>query len=386
MTVDRADVGESQLFEDLRVVDELLHRVLHALAQLDELRALRKLLDKVRELILGAVVLRIGAEPVEVLAHRADVRGDRHLVVVEDDDQRVIEIPGIVERLVRHAAGQRAVADHGDRVSTILPVRLALLSDAHPERGGDRGGCVPGAEGVVLALLTAEEAGHAAFLAQGAEPVLAARHHLVRVRLVPDVPNNLVLRGVEDIVKGDRELDRSEARAEMAAGLRHGGDKRLADVRGKLDQLLLGEPLHVLRGVDPRENLPLGHRVRLRRMWLDLAIAGCHGAFPWCMDPKGSSGHERRAMDDPAGGRWPRCRGRSGGVGVPGANPQVPITSRTLRRGIRVIGNVSAKYTSARPFLAAGRTPARYRVRSRRGRLRRCRSTHTIGRGPVPSR
>src|SRR5690606_8970521 len=209
-------------------------------------------------------------------------------------------------------------------------------------------------EGVVLALLTAEEAGHAAFLAQGAEPVLAARHHLVRVRLVPDVPNNLVLRGVEDIVKGDRELDRSEARAEMAAGLRHGGDKRLADVRGKLDQLLLGELLHVLRGVDPRENLPLGHRVRLRRMWLDLAIAGCHGAFPWCMDPKGSSGHERRAMDDPAGGRWPRCRGRSGGVGVPGANPQVPITSRTLRRGIRVIGNVSAKYTSARPFLAAG--------------------------------
>ena len=57
----------------------------------------------------------------------ADAAPDRHrvvlqmlitdlLVVIEDDDHVRIQEPGVVHRLVRHAAGDRTVADDGDAV------------------------------------------------------------------------------------------------------------------------------------------------------------------------------------------------------------------------------------------------------------------------------
>ena len=44
----------------------------------------------------------------------ADILRDGHLVVVEDDDQVLFEMPGLVEGFEGHAAGQGAVADNGN--------------------------------------------------------------------------------------------------------------------------------------------------------------------------------------------------------------------------------------------------------------------------------
>jgi len=43
----------------------------------------------------------------------------------------------------------------------------------------------------------------------------------------------------------DRDLDDAEAGTEVAAGLGHGGDDRLADLRGEFRQLRLGEATEV---------------------------------------------------------------------------------------------------------------------------------------------
>jgi hypothetical protein len=54
---------------------------------------------------------------------------DRHLVVVEQHDEPRAEVPGVVERLERHAAGQGPVAD--DRHHVLVPAnRVARLGDA----------------------------------------------------------------------------------------------------------------------------------------------------------------------------------------------------------------------------------------------------------------
>ena len=62
------DVGEAELLPDHRVVDELLEGVLPPLAELDQQLALGQPLGDAGQLVLGAVVARVGADAVEVLA------------------------------------------------------------------------------------------------------------------------------------------------------------------------------------------------------------------------------------------------------------------------------------------------------------------------------
>ena len=130
-------------------------------------------------------------QPREAVAQRADRRRDRHVVVVEDDDQPVAGGCGIVHRLIGHAGAHRAVADHRDR-----PARLVrqLVGDGEAERGRDAGRAVRRAERVIFALAAPGEAAEAPALAKRADAVAAAGDDLVRIGLVADVPDQLVAR------------------------------------------------------------------------------------------------------------------------------------------------------------------------------------------------
>ena len=57
-----------------------------------------------------------GAEIAEVIVQGADRRGDRHAVVVQDNDEPTAQAAGMVHRFPCHAAGDGAVADHRDHV------------------------------------------------------------------------------------------------------------------------------------------------------------------------------------------------------------------------------------------------------------------------------
>ena len=91
-----------------------------------------------------------------------------------------------------------------------------------------------GAEGVVLALVAARKAGDAAELAQRGHALAPAGQDLVRIGLVAHVPDQPVVRRVEDVMQRDRELDRAEVRRQMAAGLRHALEDELAQLDGEL--------------------------------------------------------------------------------------------------------------------------------------------------------
>jgi hypothetical protein len=100
---------------------------------------------------------------------------------------RFVACAGVVHRLIGHAGGHRAVADHGDDVVVASPAQVAR--DGHAEAGRDRGRGMGGAERVVFALGALGEAGEAAALAQRADAVAAAGEDLVRIGLVADVPD-----------------------------------------------------------------------------------------------------------------------------------------------------------------------------------------------------
>ena len=116
---------------------------------------------------------------------------------------------------------------------------------------------VPGVaavEDVVLRFGAAREATDAVELAQGPEPLEAARQQLVRVGLVAGVPDDPVARRFEQAVERDRDLDHAERRSEMAACPGDGLDDGLADLDRQLGELELVEAPEVGGVLDGRQD------------------------------------------------------------------------------------------------------------------------------------
>ena len=106
-----------------------------------------------------------------------------------------------------------------------------------------------GAHDVVRGLRDRAERREPPVLADRAEPLAPAGEDLVRVGLVPDVPEDLVLGALEQRVQRHRELARAEVGAEVPADLADRVDDVLAHLLGELRELLLGQGLEVLRTV-----------------------------------------------------------------------------------------------------------------------------------------
>src|ERR1700748_460579 len=80
------------------------------------------------------------------------------------------------------------------------------------------------AEAIVFAFRALGETGKASALPQCFDPVPPSGQDFVRVGLVSDVPNPLVVGRVEYIVQCNCELDDTQARAKMPTGHRDGAD------------------------------------------------------------------------------------------------------------------------------------------------------------------
>jgi hypothetical protein len=94
-----------------------------------------------------------------------------------------------------------------------------------------------GAEGVVFALGPLGEAGQAATLPQCPDAVAPAGQDLVRVGLMADVPDQTVVRCVENIMECHGQLDDAEAGTEMPPGYRDRIDGFGAQLVGNLPQI-----------------------------------------------------------------------------------------------------------------------------------------------------
>ena len=123
-------------------------------------------------------------------AQRSDIGRDGHAVVVQYDDERHLRRPRVVERLKRHAARKRAIADERDGGSLLA---AKLHGARHTERGGNGGACVAGVKCVMRAFRTLRETADTTFGAQGVKAGIAPGEQLMRICLVPDVKHELIL-------------------------------------------------------------------------------------------------------------------------------------------------------------------------------------------------
>ena len=119
------------------------------------------------------------------------------------------------------------------------------------------------AKGVVFALRPLGETGEAVALAQGADPIAPTGQDLVWIGLVADVPDQHVLRRLEDVVQRHRQLDDAEPGAEMAAGNRDRVDGLIAKLVGELAEILGVEFAKIARKhhLIEKRGLAVGHFV-----------------------------------------------------------------------------------------------------------------------------
>ncbi len=260
MPIDRADIVEAEFLEQgaagddaARIFVGLLRRALQPVGQ-----APCHLGGKVTQ----AEELARGHQPRQVARHRADGGGDRHFVVVEDDDQPFrarSAMRGVVHRLIRHACGDGAIADHRDDVAFAIGrvvFGAQVVRHRHAQPGGNGGGGMRRAERVIFAFAAAGEARQAARLAQGADAVAPPGQDLVRIGLVADIPDHAVIGRVEHGMQRNRQFHNPKRRAKVPAGGRHRVDRLRPQFVRKRPELLHRKVAHVMR---------VTHTVKLRK-------------------------------------------------------------------------------------------------------------------------
>ena len=152
----------------------------------------------------------------KLVIHAAVILSDGHLVVVEDDDEVAVQLAGNVQALKRLAAGHGAIADNCDDV---LLAAHDVASFCQAKRQADGGGSVADLEEVMRGLGGIGVRRHRVVERGIHVCLLAAGEHLVRIRLVRDVVNDMVNRRVEHGMERDCCLDDAKVWTKVAAML-----------------------------------------------------------------------------------------------------------------------------------------------------------------------
>src|SRR5579864_2846895 len=98
-----------------------------------------------------------------------------------------------------------------------------------------------GAERVILALRAFGEARKSAALTERAHAIATPRQNLVRICLVPDIPDQAIAGRVKNVMQRDGQFDDTEAGAKMTTRDRDDVDSFLPQLVSKLTQLILGK-------------------------------------------------------------------------------------------------------------------------------------------------
>ncbi len=255
VAVDGAVVVEAQVLEEhaahearLDGVFELEQEPLHGVADHRHPR------EHLLHFRLDARVQRVHADAIQRLGQAADPRADRHLVVVEHDDQVLLQAAGVVQSLQHDAGTEGPVADDRDAVPLFLgPQQVVRATHAQDATRGAAG--VARKEKVVFAFRRVGIPHQSATDADRLEILVASGNQLVRIDLMAGVPDQAIAAEVEGGVQGQGELDHAQIGGEVGRPPRGKAAQGLADLAGQLHQFLLRKSLQVAGGFDLRKNL-----------------------------------------------------------------------------------------------------------------------------------
>ena len=166
----------------------------------------------VAEVVISLRCVEMG----KIGVQRSYVMIDAHLVVVEDYEEVVGGVCGIIQPFECEAAANGGVADDSHYIAPRV-FAFELACHCHAECGGYAVGCMPGAECVVIAFRRVGKPAYASELAVAFRKCFAASgKQFVGICLMAYVPYDAVVRSVEHVVQCHSKLHCPHAGSEMS--------------------------------------------------------------------------------------------------------------------------------------------------------------------------
>ena len=187
------------------------------------------------------------ADIVEVTRQAAHVSGNRHAVVIENDDQVGCQMRNIIEGLIGKSACHRAVADHRHDRFMSAP---QLPGAHHSHRRADRCGTVSRIKRIAVAFLALGKSAHPAVLTQMIKLFPSACQKLMCIRLMPHIPDDLVLRQIQCYMERHRQFNRSKIACQMPACKADFFDQELPDLVRQFFIGILRYFLYIIRFIN----------------------------------------------------------------------------------------------------------------------------------------
>ena len=189
VSVHRTEIGKAHLLEQRGRQDSPLDLRLEARNRARDRSAARNAAESLLDAGFCTQILRADTQARQMAAKSADILGDRHIVVVEHHEQRLPRGAGAAQRLIRHAAGQRTVADDRDNVVFLVFNRACMR---HAERHRNRIRGMSRDARVGDALLRLHKAAQTAVLAQRVKAVAPTGQDFVDIALMTYIVDDAV--------------------------------------------------------------------------------------------------------------------------------------------------------------------------------------------------
>ncbi len=112
---------------------------------------------------------------------------------------------------------------------------------------------MPNTKGIVWALASFREATDTPMRSDRVKPVPSPCYQFVSIRLMADIPNDQILRGIKYVVQGQGQFHRSQVRGQMAAVTGNSTDNFISDLFSQLVKFFDGQRFEILRSVYTRQ-------------------------------------------------------------------------------------------------------------------------------------
>ena len=163
-----------------------------------------------------------------------NIGGDAHGIVIEDNNEVPLCMTGLVQTFKGHAGCHGSISNDRDHS---IPLPLEGLCGGDPKARGDGGAAVACIKGVVGAFRTLGKATNPPMGPKGLKLVPPAGDQFMGIRLMSHVPNDLISRGIKDIVKGQGQFHHPEAWGQVPTVLGHCLNDGLTNLPGQDLQL-----------------------------------------------------------------------------------------------------------------------------------------------------
>jgi len=210
VTIDRADIGQTHVIEHRRGHQSRLDMALDPIGEIIEMMAGFCFVERPSIPSLDAIVTALGGNTAEKLPQTPDRTGNRHVVVVENDNNFLMPGPKIVEGLERKTIDDGGVTDDRNHV---IVCAFFPTGDGEAFGRGKGGSTMTGFVTIVNRFGPILESAGITFLTKMFQR--ATGQDFVGVALVPNVEDQLIFREVKRAIQGNSQFDRSEVAGKM---------------------------------------------------------------------------------------------------------------------------------------------------------------------------